>query len=550
MPTAPPTAPAAPSAVPSAVSEVELKLHFDPRDLGRVAALPALLEQAEDRPVVRHLRTVYFDTPDLRLFADGFALRVRQEGDRFVQTLKTVNAATGGDTAAVAVRRKWEWTIAGPEPDFAPLEAEDVALLVPALATADARGALVPVFTTEFRRSTVLLRPDALTAIELALDEGRITAGDARAPISEAGLVLTAGRVGRLFDTALALHRGVPARIGTESKAEVGYRLVTARPPAPVRPEPMGLSPVTTVAEAYRHIVRHCLRHLLANEACALAGGDVEGLHQMRIALRRLRTAIRLFRPLVGKPESGPGSGPESSPGSDHAGDGIRRLIGQLGPAREWDVLLCGALAPLAGSDKAPEGLAALEAAARQARRAPARDAVRAIRSPRCTGLVLALGAWLEDGRWHSGADPALRALLDRPVAALSGAWLDARYAKALKAGKLAGGRDGDDAPAARDRLRRRLRKLRYTAEFFRGLHAESATLPFIAALESLLDALDEDHDAAVARSLLRRLAEEQPAHRPAAEAVGRWLAKRADKRRKALPDRWKAFRETPVFWG
>ncbi|MCW2243656.1 CYTH and CHAD domain-containing protein [Azospirillum canadense] len=510
-----------------------MKLLLDPRDLGRVPALPALREHADGDPVVRHLHTVYFDTPDLRLYANGVALRVRREDGRFIQTLKTVNSATSGDSAAVAVRKEWDWTIAGAEPDLTPLEAEGVAVLVPA----DARGALVPLFTTEFQRTTLLFRPDTLTAIELAVDEGRITAGNACAPISEVELELKAGRVGRLFDAALALQRSVPARIGTESKAEVGYRLVTGRLPTPVLPEPLGLSPVTTVAEAYRHIVRHCLRQLLANEACALAGGDVEGLHQMRVALRRLRTAIRLFRPLVGKPEA------------CHAGDGIRWFIGQLGPAREWDVLLSNVIAPLAASDKAPDGLPALADAVRQARRAPAEDAVRAIQSPRCTGLILALGAWLEDGRWHSGADPALRAQLDRPMASLSGAWLAVQHAKAVKAGKDLSDRDGDEAGAARDRLRRRLRKLRYTVEFFRGLYAESATLPFIGALEAMLDALDADHDAAVARNLLRQLADEVPSHRSAADAAAKWLAKRTGKRRKQSADLWRAFRDMPAFW-
>ncbi len=131
-PDAPPTSltSTAPSPVAkgTAVREVELKLHVAPADLARVAALPSVLEQAEGAATVRHLRTVYFDTPDLRLFAQGVALRVRRDGDRFTQTLKTVNSATSSDSAGVAVRREWDWPVAGEALDcrFSPPKASPV----------------------------------------------------------------------------------------------------------------------------------------------------------------------------------------------------------------------------------------------------------------------------------------------------------------------------------------------------------------------------------------------------------------------------------------
>lgn len=508
----------------TAFREVELKLHVAPADLARIAGLPALREAADGPATVSHLRTVYYDTPDLRLFATGIALRVRRDGDRFLQTLKTVNSATPGDSAAVAVRREWEWPVAGEAPDFAALESSGLAGLVPA----EARGALQPLFVTDFRRTTLLVRPDPATVIEVAVDQGHIAAGAASVPISEVELELKAGRVGRLFDVALRLQQAVPMRIGTESKAELGLRLITGRLPPPVGAEPLALSPVTTVAEAYRHILRHALRQFLANEACALAGGDVEGLHRMRMALRRLRIAHRLFAPLIASPEA------------DRLVNESRTLAKRLGPARGWDVLLSGVIDPLSDNPKAPPGLPLLASAARNAGAGPAREAVATILAPHCATTVLALAAWLEDGRWLAEADKERRAALDAPVTSVAGGWLSLRLAKLGKPAKL------PEEAKEREKLRRRLRTLRYVAEFFRGLYPEAATLPFLAALDSLLTALDADHDAATGRKMLSALPGAEPA---TVAAVAAWIDRQADKRRKALPDLWKRFRDTPVFW-
>lgn len=536
-PVSPPTAPPsssqqpAPDAQPSASAfrEVELKLHAAPADLARVAMLPGLVTIADGPAATQRLRTAYFDTPDLKLAANGVALRVRQEGDRFVQTLKTVNSASPGDSAAVAVRREWDWIVAGEAVDVGVLADPSVAGLVPAAAL----DSLDCLFITDFRRTTLLLRPDPLTAVELAVDDGGIYAGGVSLPISEVELELKAGKVASLFDLALTLQAAIPMRIGTESKAEAGLRLVTGRAPGPVEAEPLGLSPLTTVAEAYRHILRQALRQFLANESCALAGGDVEGLHRMRVALRRLRTAHRLFAPLIAAPEA------------DRLVEESRALAKRLGPARGWDVLMSGVIAPLLADPKAASvidrtALERLEALARSAGAGPAREAMAAILAPSCTTTILGLAAWLEHGRWMSEADGDRRAALSAPVTTLAGGWLSARMAKLGKSAK-----PSEDAKG-RDKLRRRLRTLRYTADFFRGLYPEAATLPFFAALEPLQAALDADQDAVTSARMLGSLTGADPKTVGAAAA---WIDRQSDKRRKALPELWKRFRTAPPFW-
>lgn len=459
--------------------EVELKLHVHPDDLARLAALPALMARAEGAAVSGRLRTVYFDTPDLRLFARGIALRLRHDGVRRVQGLKTVQADPQGDAAAVAVRREWEWPVNGDAPDFAVLDAEGAGALVPQ----DARGDLMPIFATDFQRTAILVRLDAQTSVEVAIDDGSVAAGRSDERISEVELELKSGRIGRLFALAQEIHRVVPLRVGIESKAELGYRLVSGRPPRPVLAEPPALSALSTVAEAFRHIVRHGLRQLLANEPCVLTGGDAEGLHQIRVALRSLRTALALFAPVIASAEAA------------HLEREIRWLAKRLRPARAWDV-----------------------------------PAAAALREPRCTALILALGVWLEEGHWHADADAAGRALLDRPMKDLAGPWLAALHAKARKV-------DADEP----ERLRRRLRTLRTAVEFLRGLYPPGVVRPYGAALGAVLDTLNAAHDATVAAKRLVRLADAKAA-KP--------LERQAAQHRKALPDRLKAFREAAPFWG
>ncbi|WP_431859679.1 CHAD domain-containing protein [Azospirillum sp.] len=477
--------------------EVELKLHVQPDDLARLAALPLLAERAEGAPVTGRLRTVYFDTPDLRLYGRGIALRLRHDGTRRIQGLKTVAADPQADAAAVAVRREWEWPVEGDAPDFARLDAEGAGALVPE----DARGELMPVFATDFTRTAVLLRLDAQTSVEVAIDDGGIAAGRGDERISEVELELKSGRIGRLFALAQELHGAVPLRIGMESKAELGYRMVSGRAPAPVLGDPPMLSPLSTVAEAFRHVVRHGLRQILANEPCVLAGGDAEGLHRIRIALRHLRTALTLFAPVVA---------PAEAARLEHE---IRWLAKRLRPARAWDVLASALPDP------------ALAPALAEARRPAAERAVAALREPRCTALLLALGVWLEEGHWHAGI---ARARLDAPMADLAGPWLAARHAKARKA----------EDP---ERLRRRLRTLRYGVEVFRGLYPPDSVRPYGTALDSLYGTLDALHDLRVAEKRLKALAGGKAA-KP--------LERRAAQHRKALAERLKAFREMAVFWG
>ncbi len=158
-----------------------------------------------------------------------------------------------------------------------------------------------PVFSTKIRRhqQTVGIG-DA--EIEVAFDEGTLIAGERTEAVCEVELELKSGEVGALYELALSLLEPGPLRLGSESKAERGYNLSSGTQPIAKKASDSGIAPTDIVDEAIAKILQACLHHLMANLAPAEKGKGPEGIHQLRVALRRLRSAIsavkRRFRPL------------------------------------------------------------------------------------------------------------------------------------------------------------------------------------------------------------------------------------------------------------
>jgi len=506
--------------------EVELKLYLLPEHLRLLLAHPALPGQDARAPQERDLHTVYYDTPDHRLAQAGVSLRLRRRPGQMIQALKTLNRQAAGDDAAIARRRGWEWSISGDQPDLALLAAPGMDQIVPSEALAH----LVPVFETEVHRSSFWVHPDALTTVEVAFDLGEIRAGAERQPVSEIALGLYAGRVAQLFQLALALQARVPLRIATASKAEAGYALLSGRRPGPCPVEPLALSPATSAAEAFRHILRQALRRLLGNEAGARAlvegaDGDAEALHQLRVALRQLELAFRLFDQLLPPPEADP---PERT---------LRRTARKLAAARRWSILAGLIEEALAGRPAERERLLA---ELRQ-RRLPADQAAsQALGSPGYTKALLRLAAWLEGGQWQHSGHPAQSAAFDGPISAQAGPWLEQLTRKVRKAGRdLA-----EQAPKDHDRLRRRLKRLSGALEFCRGLYPPASSRAYAAAVEPLLATLDRLDDIAVVLPLAETLPEGE-----VRAALITWLAGQRPPLLARLLEQWSVWRQQPPFW-
>ena len=519
--------------------EVELKLLVAPHDLARVERHPALKGMRRWAARREHLATVYYDTPDFALAREGVALRVRRSGERSIQTLKAEGIAAAG----LHAREELEWPLAGNgSPDLAVLDETPYRRL---FARKRVRERLQPVFTTEFDRAARMVAFADGTAAELAIDRGEIRAGERAAPISEAEIELKTGDAHRLFALAREIARDVPIRLGHASKAERGYALARGAPAVPQKARPAALDGPLSAGAALRRIAFGCIAQMQANEDGLLVGKDPEYLHQFRVGLRRLRSCLGLAGLALGKPAVA-GVAAE-----------LRWLQNALGPARDWDVLATETFATLARSVEAGTELKAFRARCARIRRAHGEAAREAIRSPRYTVLVLALGeqfahddlaGFAREVPPADGAQPAHHGPgLAAPVAEFAAFVLDRLDRRLRKHGVGV----PKATPEARHQARIAAKKLRYATEFFAALFPKKRVGPYLAALEQLQDILGALNDAVVADRLLAEAAAatKQPVPERVDGLVRGWMAAVAMNELAGFKRAWREFEDAKPFW-
>lgn len=205
------------------VKETEIKLRATPETLAAVQAHPLVQARQQGQWQTGTLYNQYFDTPARDLAAAKVALRVRRDGDQYIQTLKS----RGHSVAGLSERNEWDWPLQQPELDRTLL---DDSCWPDALAGLD-KSLLQPIFSTDFERTKVMLvwqREGQAVEVEAALDQGRVLAGDAQETISEIELEVRTGPAAALLEMALELSADLPLMPCDISKAERGYRLFDA----------------------------------------------------------------------------------------------------------------------------------------------------------------------------------------------------------------------------------------------------------------------------------------------------------------------------------
>ena len=508
-------------------TETELKLQLDSTALRRLRSHPLVNRWKLARPVTRRELSVYFDTPGFDLRNRKTVLRVRHIGRRRIQTLKTAGDPAAGGWS----RNEWEWEIAGDQPDLAPLRSGELAGL---FADDGLLQSLQPVFSTEVRRTAYRLGNGGWE-VDLALDDGRVVAAGNEAPISEAELELKRGGLHQLFALARELHADIPGRLALLTKAQRGYALLEGSKPTPVKAAAVALARDLSAGEALRSIARACLSHYLANQDCLAASRDAEAIHQMRVALRRLRSAMNAFKALLDTPDS------------LWLREQLRWLSGRLGQARDIDVFIADILQPVAGNAADAPGLASLLADFEARRGAAHAEVLGLLEDPRSTDLLLRLAEWSEGGDWLDSGDADRRMLLDQPAKALGQATLTSRHRKVRRAMRRL--RELD--PAQRHRLRINVKKLRYAVDFFSSLYPRGKPKKMVAALGAVQDRLGLLNDIATSCRRLKTHAEEtaDPERLWAAGIIAGWHAAHVDDLLDQAAENWKTYDRLARPW-
>lgn len=495
--------------------EVELKLSIAGDAIPLLQSHALIAKHLVGRAWVSRVDNHYFDTSDRLLAQARMALRLRRIGRRWMQTLK----ATGPVAGAFSQRNEWEVQLDAARLDLGALRHTPLVTLG---SPRTLIRRLAPAFVTNFRRETRHLLLADGSQVECAIDVGSIQSGIRKTKrtgrICEVEFELKSGDAGALLRFVHRLAQDVPMLPLPVSKAERGYALADAVAPEPVKTE---LPEAKAAVSARAHLARavaSCQRALLldahvlhsSSEAAppGKEGVDSEFVHQARVAIRRMRSALRTFRPVFGKRRF-------------ETMNATLRVIGQVfGNARDWDVFCeetMDRVARVVGDDDA--GKAAMKAlreeAVRQRQEAHAR-----------------LFAYLHSAQAGSDALSIERFVVQfdgqggTSLGELAPRWLEEHQRRVVKRARRIAKLDD----AARHRLRIDVKRLRYALDLLDALFDPEEVHRYRKALSDLQDTLGELNDAAVAVRLLRSMGESAPLVL-ARERFDAWLSTRLVKR-------------------
>lgn len=460
-----------------------LRLNLDPAEISTLLQHP-LLAAAPKR---RRIHLTHFDTPEETLAGLGLVV---EESRILRKTTLTVQKITGEDLtwSAPTTPGSFDFATLIDNPDTAELLAQHAAQLT-------------PLFTIESsqRQWAVQIRS---AQVDVTLEDGKLTAGSDTTQrtkhFCEVELRLNSGQPAALYGVARLLSRQLRLHPLVDNLTCRALAFSKGDTPRPIKAGRVKIDAKQTVIGVFKHVAWLCIAQLQANEAGVFAPKDVEFIHQARVALRRLRTALRLFET-------------ELPAGfSDKWGQAWRDVGEQLGNARNWDVF-CGELLPAIAADLSghPDVLQ-LKSFAEQMR-------VEAHTHTR---------HWLQGRRYSLTMIAFCEALLALPdrkterIDTFADKSLKKRHKRFCRGARLAHTLNSEE----RHEVRIDLKKLRYTLDFFECLYPQKQLQSFLTALAETQELLGHMNDLVTGEALLT-LRPGNPLDMPIAWTRGRMSA-------------------------
>ncbi|PWS37360.1 hypothetical protein DFH01_10990 [Falsiroseomonas bella] len=388
-------------------------------------------------------------------------------------------------------------------------------------------GAVMPVAGFAGTLTRLVLRG----GVEAALLKGRLRSVAEERPAAR--LTLT-GEPSAVLETMAALAETVPLLPARAALAEEGRALARGEALRPRRLGAPVLDPSLDVETALCLALGHLTEVLLWHAPGAHAGTSPEGVHQMRVAMRRLRSLLRVFRPAC------------DGPSLRRFDAGLREMAKVLGPARDWDVWLGGLGAEIAEALPEDARIAALLRAARHKRESAYAALRPVLEGPELRRLAWSAVALATHRPWREESGDGQADRRTQPLGEFGAKVLDRRWKRLTLPGRQIADLPDPEFHA----LRIEGKRMRYAAELFAPLWSRKRAKRFLGCLAEVQDAFGLANDASVARDLMAGLTAKGGGNLQWAAGVAEgWTLAKARRARSKAAAAWKDLLDEGIFW-
>ncbi len=444
------------------------------------------------------------------------------------------------ETGQLLAEEAGRWRLERLQPDashfWPPLQPPPVLAEGPsvrALEMPEALNSMTPVAALRGRRSRFAWSADGAGALDITILEGEL-----RGVASERRVcrVAVQGPDAALWQATAAWSHRLRATVPHAGLAAEAMAVARGQAVSPRHLGEPEIVPDQKLSDSMARIIGQLLDVMLHWSGPAAAGATEVPVHQMRVATRRLRSALSIFKPVMPSAEM------------EALGPALKALAARLGAARDWDVFLSGTGAAMLTAFPADRRIKALLAAARR-QRMRAYAALRTdLASPGYRMLTMALGCAASLRPWESAEtttpqDIIHQDTIHQDTGPFAAAVLTRRWRHVRRAGR---GMAGLSVPALHE-LRKDCKRLRYAAEFFRPLFPSKPGQRFIKQLALLQEELGALNDGAAAADLMAQLGRTERSY--AGGLVHGFVAAGTAPCRQAIARRWKHFRRQEPFW-